>query len=54
MFFLSQAGKRKAEQDKLVGTNFYEAIARPEDRLDLVVMESKIEGQVTNHSNSYV
>jgi len=40
-----KAGKRRAESDKLVGTNFYEAIQRPDDRLDLVVTESKIEGQ---------
>ena len=32
-----KAGKRKAENDKLVGTNFYEAIQRPDERLDLLI-----------------
>uniref|UniRef100_A0A6A7FZF0 Sorting nexin-18-like n=2 Tax=Hirondellea gigas TaxID=1518452 RepID=A0A6A7FZF0_9CRUS len=40
-----KAGKRKAESDKLVGTNFYEAIQRPEESLELIITENRIEGQ---------
>ncbi|XP_047741018.1 sorting nexin-18 isoform X2 [Hyalella azteca] len=40
-----KAGKRKAESDKLVGNMFYEAIQRPDEPLDLVITENKIEGQ---------
>ncbi|MCL4135313.1 UNVERIFIED_CONTAM: hypothetical protein GTU68_009212, partial [Idotea baltica] len=32
-----KAGKRRAESDKLVGINFYQAIDRPEVPLDLVI-----------------
>lgn len=32
-----KSGKRKAESDKLVGVNFYQAIERPEQPLDLAI-----------------
>ncbi|CAL4109410.1 unnamed protein product, partial [Meganyctiphanes norvegica] len=39
-----KAGKRRAEQDKLVGANFYAAIERPEIPLDVPTTENRIDG----------
>ncbi|KAL7646548.1 UNVERIFIED_CONTAM: hypothetical protein RMT77_001799 [Armadillidium vulgare] len=38
-----KAGKRKAESDKLVGVNFYQAVQRPDVPLDVAITENKLE-----------
>ncbi|XP_042211753.1 sorting nexin-18-like isoform X3 [Homarus americanus] len=41
---LWKTGKRRAENDKLVGANFYLAIERPDTALDVMQTEAKLEG----------
>lgn len=46
-----KAGKRRAESDKLVGANFYLAIERPDQSLDMIQTEAKLEGYSRFFSN---
>lgn len=48
---LWKSGKRKAESDKLVGANFYQAIERPDTALELIQTEAKLDGYSRFFSN---
>nr|XP_045611627.1 sorting nexin lst-4-like isoform X2 [Procambarus clarkii] len=48
---LWKTGKRRAENDKLVGANFYLAIERPDNALDVMQTEAKLEGYNRFFSN---
>ncbi|XP_069980693.1 sorting nexin lst-4 isoform X1 [Penaeus vannamei] len=48
---LWKTGKRKAENDKLVGANFYLAIERSDQPLDMIQTEAKLEGYTRFFSN---